>query len=230
MKHEPRTIQGELSFPHRHGGARVGAGRPKKKGWRRRAPHAKRAAFSRHDPLHVTIRLRGELPGLRNSRTHRALRECFGAGKERFGFRLVHYAVLSNHLHLIVEAENRGALSRGMKGLLVRTARALNRLWKRTGSVFAERFHDHVLKSLSEVRRALVYVLNNARRHGIRLPPGVPDLMSSGPNFDGWRDYARYVVDRDEEHVVASAATWRLSVGWRRLGLLSTSEVPCAFT
>ncbi len=230
MKHETHTIQRELSFPHGHGGARVGAGRPKKKGRRTRALHAKRAALSRHDPLHVTVRLRDGLPVLRNSRTYRALRECFAAGKERFGFRLVHFAVLSNHLHLIVEGENQSSVSRGMKGLLVRMARALNRLWRRKGSVFAERFHAHVLKSLSEVRRALVYVLNNARRHGIRLPPGVPDPMSSGPDFDGWRDYARYVVDRDEKRVVASAATWRLSVGWRRLGLLSTSEVPCAFT
>lgn len=40
-------------------------------------------------------------------------------------------SILSNHLHLIVEAKGRGALSRGMKGLQVRIARALNKPWNR---------------------------------------------------------------------------------------------------
>ena len=39
------------------------------------------------------------------------------AGAARFGFRLVHYAVMGNHVHLIVEAPDRRALWRGMQGL-----------------------------------------------------------------------------------------------------------------
>ncbi|MEO6597596.1 MAG: hypothetical protein ABIP94_22865 [Planctomycetota bacterium] len=72
-----------------------------------------------------------------------------------------HYAVLNDHLHLVVEATGRTTVSRGVQGLLVRIARALNRLWQRRGRVFADRYHDHTLRSPREVRNALRYVLGN---------------------------------------------------------------------
>src|SRR5204862_6807235 len=83
------------------------------------------------------------------------------------------------------EADDARGLGRGMKGLCVRIARALNRLWKRVGSVFSDRYHARVLRTPREVRNALNYVLHNAARHGSRL--GGPDPCSSGAWFDGWR-------------------------------------------
>ena len=41
--------------------------------------------------------------------------------------RIIEFSVLGNHLHLIVEADSSVALSRGMQGLTVRIAKALNR-------------------------------------------------------------------------------------------------------
>ncbi len=99
-------------------------------------------------------------------------------------FQVVHHSIQTNHLHLIVEADDRSSLTAGMRGLLVRIARALNRLWKRSGTVFADRFHEHELRKPREVRNALVYVLQNLRKHGIALSG--PDPLSSGPEFDGW--------------------------------------------
>jgi len=96
----------------------------------------------------------------------------------------VHHSIQSNHLHLIVEADDRSSLTSGLRGLLVRIARASNRLWKRSGRVFADRFHEHELREPREVRNALVYVLQNLRKHGITLAG--PDPLSSGPEFDGW--------------------------------------------
>jgi hypothetical protein len=102
----------------------------------------------------------------------------------------VHHSIQSNHLHLIVESQDRCALSSGMRGLLIRIARALNKLWARHGGVFADRFHERELKNPRQVRHALVYVLNNSRKHGVRLSG--PDPLSSGANFDGW------LTDEDE--------------------------------
>jgi REP element-mobilizing transposase RayT len=99
-------------------------------------------------------------------------------------FQVVHHSIQSNHLHLIVEAADRSALTSGMRGLLVRIARGLNRLWGRCGAVFADRFHERELCTLREVHNALVYVLQNLRKHGISLAG--PDPLSSGPEFDGW--------------------------------------------
>ena len=89
-------------------------------------------------------------------------------------------------MHMIVEAKNREQLSRGMQGLMVRMARALNRTWRRCGSVFTDRYHDRILRTPREVRNALVYVLRNAARHGNFAYRDRPDAYSSGPWFGGW--------------------------------------------
>ena len=65
----------------------------------------------------------------------------------------------------IREAESAEALARAMQGLAVRLARALNRLARRGGKVFADRYHSHVLATLREVVNAVRYVLENFRHH-----------------------------------------------------------------
>ena len=83
----------------------------------------------------------------------------------RNGMRICHFSIQTNYIHLIVEAEDARSLGRGMQGLCIRIAKGLNRILECIGSVFADRFHAHVLKTPSEVRRALAYVLNNWRKH-----------------------------------------------------------------
>jgi putative transposase len=133
---------------------------------------------------------------------------------------MTQFSLQSNHIHLIVEAGDRLALSRGMQGLLVRVARALNRIWKRRGSVFSDRFHARALRTPREVRSALLYVLQNARHHGLRLL-GV-DPYSSGPWFEGWRA-SRAVPNGNP---LVPARTWLLRTGWLRHGRIGFEECP----
>jgi REP element-mobilizing transposase RayT len=131
-------------------------------------------------PANVTLRIGGDVPNLRSSRRFAAIRECFAAVKDRAGFRLIEFAVLSNHVHLVVEAESSVALSRGVQGLCVRLARTLNRLLARTGAIFADHFHSHLLRSPTEVVNAIRYVLGNATRHyGER---GLDGFSSAAPS------------------------------------------------
>ncbi len=218
-----RGVQGELPF-RSWGGRRRGAGR-KPKGPRSVARHLKLAALAARYPVHATVRLVEGLPSLRDPDVYGVVREAFAAGCERFGFRLVQYSVQSNHLHLIAEAKDRQAFSRGMKGLLVRIARAVNRWWGRKGKVFAERYFDRILKTPREVRNALAYVLHNARRHGVRLRQ-VLDWCASGPWFDGWRQRVRVRGGAGIVRPVAEARTWLVRTGWRRHGLIGVEEVP----
>ena len=99
---------------------------------------------------------------------------------------MIEYSVQSNHLHLVAESSDQKALSRAMIGLASRIARRLNRLWKRAGQVFPDRFHSRILRTPREVRTALIYVLQNARKHGA-WRARMPDAFSSGPSFAGWR-------------------------------------------
>jgi hypothetical protein len=142
--------------------------------------------------------------------------------------RVVHYSVLSNHLHLVVEGRDRRALSRGMQGLAIRIAKRLNRYWDRSGRVFAERYHERALKTPREVRHALAYVLHNARKHGLRVAADGPDPCSSGAWFDGWKGGRRFAAERAGGPFVPIVAprTWLLAIGWRRRGLVALDERP----
>src|SRR5258706_4594052 len=148
----------------RHGGTRKGAGRKPKNGVKAGVSHLRRPSL-RKLPVHVTMRVRREVWNLRSKRCFRPIREAFVAGGDRFGFRLNQFSVQGNHIHLIVEAENALALSRGMKGLAVRIAKKLNRVMQRRAAVVADRYHAHILRTPSEVRRALAYVLRNLHKH-----------------------------------------------------------------
>ena len=105
---------------------------------------------------------------MRRSENLRVLERCFRAGKERFGMRLVHYSVQSNHVHLIVEAVDRRALMRGMRGLTIRCARQLNKAWGTRGPVFGARYTARILHALADVRNTLAYVL--PEREAARKP------------------------------------------------------------
>lgn len=195
------------------GGRRAGAGR--KRVGRARVPHVVRPALSRHHPVHVTLRLAAGIASLRERARYLVIRAQLKIAKDRLGFRLIHYSVQSNHLHLIAEADDREALSRGLKGLQIRIARALNKLLKRKGSVFGDRFHAHALKTPREVRHAIAYVLRNAQKHGVKLT-SEHDPFSSAAYFAGWKQTPPTTVDANAP--VARAKTWLLNQGWRQRG------------
>jgi REP element-mobilizing transposase RayT len=206
------------------GGRRSGAGR--KRGPNPRIPHLRRERFSRHHPSHVTLRVRGGIPSLRTVPLVRELERAFRHACARRDFRLTHYSIQSNHLHLLVEADGPRALARGMKSLAARVARAVNRVFGLRGRVFPDRFHARALRTPREVRNALAYVLLNARRHLGRVASVVArvDPASSGRWFDGWRRGT--AAGSLERPAVAHPRTWLLSVGWRRHGLLDSAEIP----
>jgi hypothetical protein len=144
-----------------------------------------------------------------------------------------HYSLQGDHAHLIVEAHGKDALSRGMKSIAARLARALNRVAGRSGPVLDSRYHHRSLRSPREVRRALAYVLLNARRHLAKRRHVTPaaavllDPASSARWFDGWRpEVASSLPDGVTTRDVARPRTWLLRVGWRRHGLVDPSEVP----
>ena len=138
---------------------------------------------------------------------------------------MVHYSIQGNHLHLIVEADDRKALGRGMMSIASRVARAVNRVLGRTGAVLRDRYHLRILRTPLEMRRALAYVLLNARKHLGRLGQrvGRVDPASSGAWFDGW-SYEGWQQD-PRPPPVAAARSWLARIGWRRHGLLDPSEV-----
>jgi REP element-mobilizing transposase RayT len=179
--------------------------------------------------VHVTLRFGKGLPSLRHAPVARLVLDSFHAAKERLGVRLVHFSVQSNHVHLLVEADGHRALSRAMQGLGTRLAKRLNHRLGREGAVFADRYHARALTTPLEVRRALVYVLHNQRRHFIaREQRSGFDPLSTAPYFDGFApDIVRPPATAPPSVLpFVPARTWLLRVGWQRYGLLGANDVP----
>jgi REP element-mobilizing transposase RayT len=219
----------QLSLP-----LRSKRGRPRKA----RAPvyHVKRPHVPGKYPLHLWLRVRPEVArrvgSLRRRGFLRVFRASLREAAERGSFRVVHYSVQANHLHLIVEAAGKRALGCGMKSVASRFARAVQRVFGVEGSVVFGRYAMRILATQREVRHALACVLLNARKHWFErfgvAPPARLDEASSGRWFDGWSRAAVPAFPEGAPAIreVAEARTFFLRKGWRRHGLIRCDEVP----
>ncbi len=215
----------DIEFPRKWGGKQPGAGRPR--GPRPRVMHRERESV-KEQPVHVTFRVRKVIPKLRNRKFFNAFRQTLALCSDRNGFRVIHYSVQDDHVHCIVEADDKTCLASGMKSVGARFARAVNRVFQRKGPVLDGRYHSRVLKTPREVRNALAYVLLNARKHVFqrtgRKPSARIDPISSGIWFQGWKGLFNKAPPYARE--TALPQFWLLQKGWRRHRLISIDELP----
>jgi REP element-mobilizing transposase RayT len=189
--------------------------------------------------------MRSKLRSLRTQFVFPTLRQAFAeATRARADFRITQFSVQGDHVHLLVEADSKQALSRGMQGLAVRVARRLNRLISRSGKLWADRFFSRALTSPRAVRTALAYVLNNFKKHRA-LGAARIDPYSSAPYFDGFRElHGKSPCDSPrslrllltprgvsppasaDEVPIFEARTWLGARGWRKVGLIALAEAP----
>jgi len=209
-------------------GPRPGAGRPAAR--RPIVHHVRREEVYEREPAHVTLRVVADVPSLRRKPFIRAFQLSLREVKGRPDFRVVEYSIQVDHLHLIVEASDKEALACGMKAVGSRLARAVHRVFARTGRVLAGRYHVRALCSPKEVRHAIAYVLLNARRHWRKragqAPPVRIDAASSGRLFGGWRRSAPVDDLVPGLREASPAETWLLRTGWKKCGLIDPGEVP----
>jgi putative transposase len=181
-----RKLQLELDFSDPRGGARPRAGRPRlheRPGLRgKEQPHRPRRAFNSCRAVHVTQRVRPDVGYLRKQGPAQVLVGAFRDAARGGSMRIAHYSIQGNHLHLIVEAHDSAALSSGMQGLSIRVAKRLNARLCRTGPVFVERYHAHVLESRRAVANAIRYVTGNYRHHTLEhVPSDFHDPLATDP-------------------------------------------------
>jgi REP element-mobilizing transposase RayT len=210
-----------------------GAGRPKK-GLRASEKHKVRARVKPTDPVHVVCRVAPDVRSLRTRQMYQAVRKAMLTVLGRDTCRIVHVSIQNSHVHLLVEAQDRIALARGMQGFQIAAAKYINaavskrREQRRNGRVFVDRYHPQIIKNRRQARHALAYVLNNWRRHRENefQRSWEIDPFSSACSFDGWREPIEPWPDEYQPLPVWEPKTWYLRDGWRMYGLISTSEVP----
>ena len=235
VKGAPKKHVGRGGKPR--GGKRPGAGRPPK-GERAGVPHAPRPSVKASTPLHVVLRVAKAVGNLRKRDMYRALRESTIVVAKHEDVRIVHVSIQKNHLHLIVEADGKAALARGMKSFQVSVAKRINRRMplvngrRRRGTVFPDRYYMEVITNPRQARHALAYVLNNWRKHGEHRAPEMRgrrvDPFSTAGLFRDWKGgpLASNAELGFEPLVVWEPRSWFLTVGWRRYGLIGVYEHP----
>jgi REP element-mobilizing transposase RayT len=191
--------------------------------------HRRRPTLPSKTPVHVTLRLVEGVPSLRRRKPVNYVRRCIQlAHKDRF--RVVEFSVQSNHVHLIVEAEDARALSRGMQGLKIRIAKRLNALFGRRGTPFTDRYHAVPITSLRQARLCIGYVLGNARKHAAQRGHYVArnwvDPFSSAPTFRGWACTTVTSDGATKPGVTRRAQFWLLRTACTRYGPLDPNAVP----
>ena len=137
-------------------------------------------------------------------------------------------------MHLIVEADNQAALSRGIKGFAIRVAKGINHFLGRKGGVFDDRYHKQTVTNPRQTRNVVSYVILNARKHGVHRRESLHwsetyiDPFSSARYFDGFTSGVGPPRLRNSDRAlpVAAAQTWLLRTGWRRHGLIDPNETP----
>lgn len=215
----------QLSFEDlpRHGGKRRGAGR--KLVGRAGVEHRVRPVMKWWNPMLVTLRAISELPTFRSPEPFGVI-EGVVRQTQCEEFRICEFSVQRDHLHLLVEATDQEALSRAMRSFVIRAALRLNRQFKRSGPVWGDRYHRRDLTSPRQVRNALLYVLQNYKKHH-RIGPGrlAIDPFSSAAWFDGWA-LARALPTTPRP--TSRPQTMLLSTLWKRHGLLHPAESPLA--
>jgi putative transposase len=207
------------------GGKRRRAGRKRANpDARSNVPHTRRPVHKGRHPVHVTLRAKTGLPSFRQQRVYRMVTDVIRAQRKRDYkdcFRIVDFSVQGNHLHLIVEAdsekpEGRKALRAGVSGLVIAFARRLNVMLGRRGSVWADRYHRHDLKTPKEIRNGLGYIFENFTHHHERtFGDGALDLYSSAVVFEGWDERSFIPHERDLwRWPVCTPTTWLRSKGY----------------
>ncbi|HTJ42352.1 MAG TPA: transposase [Kofleriaceae bacterium] len=209
----PRTKRGAL---------RKKLGRPVT-GKRRDPRHRTRPDHDAKQPVHIVLRVTHEVSNLRTRHAYRAIRRAVDHCRARSDFRIAHLSIQSNHVHLLVEADDKRALARGMQGFAICAARRINRELRRPrGNVFAFRYHATALTNPTQVRNAISYIVNNWRHHRCdRYSTARTDPYSSAHAIREWR-----LEPHPDQLPVVRPTTWLLTHGYRLVRAIRPDEVP----
>jgi REP element-mobilizing transposase RayT len=234
-----RHVQQELFRPRTDKRRRKRAGR-KPKGARAGARHDTRPVVKPQHALHVVMRVVPAVGNMRRRSLYKAMRDATITAALREQIRIVHISIQRTHVHMLVEAENKLALARGMQGFQISAARNINTALaigarRRRGTVFADRYHLEVITSPTRAHHAIRYIVNNWRKHredrdGLART-WLVDPYSTGILFPDWKELADKAMmwplrETYDPLIVRTPASWLLREGWKRAGSISVHDVP----
>jgi len=219
---------GQLALPlgnHERGGKRRGAGRkPRPENARRPlVEHRVRPEHRRRHPVHVTLRAARGIPSLRSERFRNLLERILDGTRDANG-QVVHFSVQHDHIHVVLEADDKRSLSSLVRRVVIRFALRTNKVLGRSkGKVWGDRYHRRDLESPRDVKNVLRYLFTNAAKHGEE--PAFPDASDPFTSVTSVTSVTSDFASTHRRWRPPRARTWLLSTGWWKVhGPLSSHE------
>jgi hypothetical protein len=118
-----------------------------------------------------------------------------------------------------------------MQGFQISAAKHLNAAIsrdkpdRRRGTVFPDRYHAEIIRSPTQARHTLSYVMNNWRKHQEDRVESMRrwkiDWFSTAVMFPGWAEYGDELFlwrgpDTYDPLIAYQPRTWLLRAGWKR--------------
>jgi len=168
-------------------------------------------------PLYINFKFNVQI---KNKLSLKALKKAIKNAQNN-GLMIIHFALQSNHIHLIAQAADNETLSRGMRALAITFAKGLKR-----GKVQLERYHLHVLRTLQETKNAIQYVLFNQQTHSLKKISKVdgyssvlylPCAAKLIRNFARKKKMSLIVGDKEEGPLLSVSKSFLLMKGLEQL-------------
>ncbi|MEI8348179.1 MAG: transposase [Pseudomonadota bacterium] len=130
-------------------------------------PHRLREEIPKKKPVHVVWHLNPHVPPCRRKNILLIFKKAVLKGR-LMGLKVIHFSLMNNHLHLLIETENKKALAKALQSFAISfTKRLKNFNGLKKTPIFKERYFCHILKSLREVKHAIHYILMNGKKAGL---------------------------------------------------------------
>jgi REP element-mobilizing transposase RayT len=131
-------------------------------------------------PYFVTAVTKGRRPILGDPRAADLLVSELGQLRDEIGFLLLAYALMPDHIHLVVVPGPSTSLSGIMQSLKGRFARHWNQRLGRRGSVWQPRYYESAVRTEAQLIRWLEYVAHNPVQAGLAKSPEEYPYCSPG--------------------------------------------------
>jgi REP element-mobilizing transposase RayT len=129
-------------------------------------PHRSRPKLPKGAPVHITLKTdKTNIKTLRNKVLYKEIRQSMRRAREA-GIRIVQFAVLGDHIHMLIEAQDALQLGHAMRAMSISLSKRISLRMKKNLRVLKERYHRRTLTTLAQVRHAKNYIAGNANKHG----------------------------------------------------------------
>jgi putative transposase len=151
--------------------------------------HAKRERFNCKDAIyHIVTRCNNKEPRIKDELDFIKYKMILKKCKEKYGFLLHDYAIMNNHIHLLIKLFIKTNISQIMHSIDRRYARWYNDQHERKGHFWEDRFYGEMIKDDTQLLAVMRYIDLNPVKAGLCKDP------TEWP-YSGARSYLKGIKD-----------------------------------